>query len=276
MKEMEGAADVLMVADPDDLPRAAVGADHGLAAVRPPFQRRPPGAVRHAPSLSQRARSARRSAATISSPASRSNSTSSSSKTRSMAPEDAGQPGAPPVGQPADARLSVSDRAALRPDGAGAGNHPPRRRWRSACRCARSRSSSARASANSPSQPTTGLDARRHHGAVSQRREADRAPPRLSRHLHVPAEIAERDVASGWHLHQSLVVAHERRERLHGAGWRRGAVSPFGRALSRRPAGARPRRRPCSPRRPSTATSATAPTRWRPTARSGAATTAAS
>ena len=44
-----------------------------------------------------------------------------------MAPEDAGQPGTSAFGQPAVARLSISDRAALRPDGAGAGNHPPRR-----------------------------------------------------------------------------------------------------------------------------------------------------
>ena len=38
MKEMEGAADVLMVADPTTLPRAALGADHGLAALRHLFQ----------------------------------------------------------------------------------------------------------------------------------------------------------------------------------------------------------------------------------------------
>ena len=36
-----------------------------------------------------------------------------------------------------------------------------------------------------------GPGARRQHGAVSQRGEADRAPPRLSRDLHVPAETAE-------------------------------------------------------------------------------------
>ena len=36
-----------------------------------------------------------------------------------------------------------------------------------------------------------GARARRQHGAVSLRRETDRAPPRLSRHLHVPAETAE-------------------------------------------------------------------------------------
>ena len=64
--------------------------------------------------------------------------------------------------QPAVARLPVSDRAALRPDGAGAGNHPARRAGARPAACARSRSSSARASANSPlrrepasSPPTT-------------------------------------------------------------------------------------------------------------------------
>ena len=81
MREMEGAADVLMVADPDHVPRAAMGADDRLAAVRHLFQRRPPGAVRDKASLSRRARSARRSAATTSSPGSKSSFTSSSSKT---------------------------------------------------------------------------------------------------------------------------------------------------------------------------------------------------
>jgi glutamine synthetase len=47
-----------------------------------------------------------------------------------MSPEDAGQPG-----QPALARLPISDRAALRPDGAGARYHP--------ARCSRARSSAA-------------------------------------------------------------------------------------------------------------------------------------
>ena len=158
MKEMEGAADVLMVADPDDVPRAAVGAEHRLAAVRSAFRRRQAGAVRDAQSISRRCSISSPSAATTSSPASRSNSTSSSWKIAKMSPEHAGQPGTPPDGQPAVARLPVSDRAALRPDGAGAGNHPARRRWRSACRCARSRSSSGRASANSPFAPTTGLE----------------------------------------------------------------------------------------------------------------------
>ena len=93
--------------------------------------------------------------------------------------------------QPAVARLSISDRAALRPDGAGAGNHPPRR--------AGARPALAVGRGRVRPEPVRihfcadqGACARRQHGAVSLGREADRAPPRLSRHLHVPAETAER------------------------------------------------------------------------------------
>ena len=56
MKEMEGAADVLMVADPATFRVLPWAAGHRLAAVRSLFRRRPAGAVRDAPSLSQRAR----------------------------------------------------------------------------------------------------------------------------------------------------------------------------------------------------------------------------
>ena len=54
MREMEGGADFLMIADPDDLPRAAVGAEDRLGAVRHLFRQRPAGAVLDPPSLSQR------------------------------------------------------------------------------------------------------------------------------------------------------------------------------------------------------------------------------
>ena len=77
--------------------------------------------------------------------------------------------------------------------------------------------------------------ARRQHGAVSQRREADRAPPRLSRHLHVPAETAER-VRVRLAPASVARVARRRRERLHGQGRRRGA-EPVRPRLSRGPAG---------------------------------------
>ena len=80
----------------DDVPRAAMGADHGLAAVRSLFQRRPPGAVRDAASLSQGARKTWQAAATISSPGSKSNSTSSSSKTPTWRRRMPASPGRPP------------------------------------------------------------------------------------------------------------------------------------------------------------------------------------
>ena len=143
---------------------------------------------------------------------------------------------------------------------------------RSACPCARSRSSSARASASSPLRRSKGLEpadnmvlfrsavkqiARRHgYHATFMCRPKLREPVRLG--------LASASVAG---------VARRRRERLHGQGRtaepaRAKTISP---ACSRMPAP-----RPCSPRRPSTATSATAPSRWRRIARSGAATTAAS
>ena len=59
-----------------------------------------------------------------------------------------------------------------------------------------------------------GARARRHHGAVPQRREADRASPRLSRHLHVPAETAER-VCLRLASASIARLAHRRRECLH-------------------------------------------------------------
>ena len=62
------------------------------------------------------------------------------------------------------------------------------RHW--ACRCCRSKSSSVRASTSSPSRRSRAWR-RRHHGAVSQRHEAGGAAARLSRELHVPAEIAQ-------------------------------------------------------------------------------------
>ena len=214
MKEMEGAADVLMVADPDDLPRAAVGADDRLAAVRPLFHRRPPGAVRDAASLSQAC--------------------SSSSAKRGydfvaglevefhvfkledahMAPEDAGQPGTPP---------SVS----LLSHGYQYLTEQRYDQMEPALEIIRRDVLALGLPLRSvevefgPSQceftfrADQGPDARRQHGAVPQRREADRPPPRLSRHLHVPAENAERDLRpAGTCI--SRCVARRRRERLHG------------------------------------------------------------
>ncbi len=60
-----------------------------------------------------------------------------------------------------------------------------------------------------------GAHARRQHGAVSLGREADRPPPRLSRHLHVPAEIAQR-IRLRLAPASIAGVARRRRERVHG------------------------------------------------------------
>ena len=80
--------------------------------------------------------------------------------------------------------------------------------------------------------------------------------------------------ASGWHLHQSL-VSRESGENAFMAKDGGEPLSPFGQGYLA-DCWSMPAPRPCSPRRPSTATSATAPIRWRRIARSGAATTAAS
>ena len=59
MPEMQGAADVLMVAGPVDLPRAALGAGDRLVAVRPAASATAAGALLHARAAAQGAREAR-------------------------------------------------------------------------------------------------------------------------------------------------------------------------------------------------------------------------
>ena len=81
-------------------------------------------------------------------------------------------------------------------------------------------------------------------------------------------------MSSGWHLHQSL------RRRSDGVNAFMPAepgqdLSEHRAALPRRPEGSMPAARRRWPARPSTATDATGPSRWRRTARSGPATTAA-
>ena len=91
------------------------------------------------------------------------------------------------------ARLCLSHRDALRPDGAGARDRAPRgagARAAAAFGRGRARPEPVRIHVSSAGRPR----ARRHHDAVSQRREADVPAHGLSRDLHVPAEGAERDV----------------------------------------------------------------------------------
>ena len=273
MKEMEGAADVLMVRRPDHLSRAAVGADHGLAAVRPLFQRRPPGAVRHAASLSQGARSSSAAAATISSRGSRSNSISSSSTTRTWRRRTPASPARPPsvsllshgYQYLTEQRFDQMEPALeiIRRDVLALGL--PLRSVEvefgpSQCEFTFAPTKGLTPADNMVLFRSAVKQIARRHGYHATFMCRPKLPNVFASRL-APASIAR--------------VARERRECLHGEGRRRGAepvrpstISP---ACSSTPA-----RRPCSRRRPSTATSATAPTRWRRTARSGAATTAAS
>ena len=187
MPEMQGAADILMVPDPSTFRVLPWAPRTGWLLCDLHFARRARRCrSARARLLQHGARRRWRDAATSSSPASRSSSTSSSSRTPTLAPADAGQPGEPPDVSLLNHRLPVPDRAALRPDRPDAGDPAHATSSNSACRCARSRSSSARARSSSPSRrrrPGAG----RRHGAVPQRRQADRAAPRLPRHLHVPA-----------------------------------------------------------------------------------------
>ena len=72
---------------------------------------------------------------------------------------------------------------------------------------------------------------RRRDGAAAQRGEADRAPPRLPRHLHVPAEAAERHVER---LASAPVAHAQRPQRVY---FRQGGPVGCRQALPRRPAG---------------------------------------
>ena len=120
-----------------------------------------------------------------------------------MTPEDAGQPGKSASGEPALTRLSISDRAALRPDGAGAGDHPPRR--------ARARPSLRSVEVEfGPSQceftfqPAKGLTPA--DNMVLFRSAVKQIARRHGYHATFMCRPKLPNVfASGWHLHQSLV-----------------------------------------------------------------------
>ena len=222
-----------------DVSRAAVGAEHGMAAVRPLFRRRPAGAVRDARiSIASVLDQARASAATTSSPASRSNSTSSSSKMPACRRSDAGQPGTPPdvsllshgyqylTEQRYDQMEPVLE--IIRRDVLALGL--PLRSIEVEF---------------GPSQceftfaPTTGLEPA--DNMVLFRSAVKQIARRHGYHATFMCRPKLPNVfASGWHLHQSL-VSRASGENAFMAKDGGEALSPFGRALSRRPAAACPR-----------------------------------
>ena len=194
MKELEGAADVMMLPDPDDLPRAAVGAAYRLDAVRHPSS---PTAGRCRSARAHICRQAlddagrarlrfrRRPRSRIPSLQAR--------EGRSSASGDAGQPGEPPdvslLNQGyqylTEQRYDEMDPILeiLRTNLVDLGL--PLRSHRS-----RVRAEPGRVHLPRRHRPGAG----RRHGAVPQRHQAGGAAPRLSRHLHVPAQAAQRHV----------------------------------------------------------------------------------
>ena len=257
---------------PGDLSRAAVGAEHRLAAVRHLFHQRQAGAVLDAADLCATRWRGLRPPASISSPGSRSNSICSSWRTRGSPPRmRPGRREAPEVSLLDQGYQYLTETRFDQLD-AALGADPARRRGaRHAAALARSRARAEPVRVHLPPADRTGR--RRHDGAVPRRRKADRAPARLSRELHVPAGVAQRVFER---LASASVADRARSASVNAfAGDERDGLSDGRRSLSSA-ACWRMRARPrLSPRRPSTATSATGPMRWRPIAPSGRATIAA-
>ena len=159
-----------------------------------------------------KARARRELKPTSSSPGSRSSSTSSGSRTRSLQPDGCRPAGHAAGGRAAHHRLPATSPSSattrsirvvklLRDDLDGAAAAAALVRGRV-------RPEPARAHARAARRP----GGRGRDGAAAQRGEADRAPPRLPRHLHVPAEAAERDVQR---LASAPVADAKRPQRVH-------------------------------------------------------------
>ena len=125
MQEMEGAADVLMVPDPTSFRVLPWAPAHRLAAVRHLFRRWAAGPVRDPQSLQVGAREARAARLRFRRRARGRIPHLQARRRKNVA--GGCRPARPAAGsQPAVARLSIPDRAALRPDGAGARDCPAR------------------------------------------------------------------------------------------------------------------------------------------------------
>ena len=234
MAEMQGGGDFVMVADPATfrvLPWAPntgwLLCDIYFTNGKPvPFSTRQHSARRAWRSLRQRA--------SISSPGSKSNSICSSWRIRGLRRRmPTWPPAAPEVSLLTQGYqyLTESRFDQIEP---ALGADLARRRRRSTCRCARSKSSSGRASANSPSARRPGL------AAADTMMLFRAAAKQIARRHGCLASFMCRPAlpnlfSSGWHLHQSL-IEREAASVNAFAGDERDGLSAAGRSLPRRPA----------------------------------------
>ena len=259
MPEMQGAADILMVPDQSTFRVLPWAPDTGwfLCDLQFPDGRPVPFSTRG--SL-RRAWSGSKAPATSSSPAWKSSSTSSRSRDPRLQPADAGQPGTPP-----DVELLTTGYQLLtehKYDQLDRVVELLQKQSRAAAsfRCARFEIEFGPSQLEFTLAPQTGIAAA--DTMILLRSAVKQIARRHGYHATFMCRPKLPNVmSSGWHLHQSL--QQERAECFH---LRQGGSFRDRQAIPRRPA--RPRRaaRARSPRRRSTATSATAPTRSRPTA----------
>ena len=235
LDEMAGAGNFVMVADPGDLPRAAVGQQHRLDAVRHLFPERQAGAVLDAGALSRRAGASSANAGFDFFAGLEVEFQLFKLLDPKLSPDGLTWPAeAPAVEHTTHGFQYLTESRFDQVD-------PILEVLRKTMQALGMPLLSLEVELG-PSQyeftfaPEEGPRGRRHHGAVPQRHEAGGAAARLSRELHVPAEIAQHvrqrlasaPVAAGSQIGQEPV----RLQRQDRAAL---AARP---ALSRRPAGA--------------------------------------
>ena len=190
LDEMTGSPNLTIVARSRDLPRAAVGAGRRLDSVRRIFQRRRAVSFLAAASAAQAAARLARAAAMRCVVGARDRVVSAARRRRSSDRRQhrharacaAGRSRTSPV-EPGYLYHSESNMDLMQP----VFDALATRSRSSGCRCARSRTSGARARSNAPSRRATALRRGRQRAAVPHRDPADLPPPRLFRDLHVPA-----------------------------------------------------------------------------------------
>ena len=226
MREMEGAADVLMVADPSSFRVLPWALGHRLAVVRSLFRRRPAGAVRDASSLSSvLAKLDQRGYDFVAGLEVECH--IFKLEDAKMSPEDAGQPGQPP----AVSLLSHGYQylTEQRYDQMEPVLEIIRRDIMALDLPLRSiEVEFGPSQCEFTFQPTMGLEPA--DNMVLFRSAVKQICHRHGYHATFMCRPKLPNVvASGWHLHQSIVVPRQRRERVHEQGQRPRLLSPFGR-----------------------------------------------